>query len=45
MSSVDDCEIGLGFAGMKVAVDAAEIVDFALGWFFLDILKDDYGWR
>jgi hypothetical protein len=34
------CELGFGW-GIGARVDAVEIVDFALGWFRLDILRDD----
>ncbi|MFT5286648.1 MAG: hypothetical protein ACI8TQ_002818 [Planctomycetota bacterium] len=42
--SVGDWEIGVGLPGMKIAIDLAEIVDFVLGFLFIDILEDDYGW-
>lgn len=42
--SLGTWEIGLATGANKFAVDLAEIVDFVLGWFFIDILKDDYGW-
>ncbi len=34
----------LGIGTGKIAVDLSEILDFALGVFFIDILEDDYGW-
>lgn len=42
--SIGDWEVGVSFGATKVAIDLAEIVDFAAGWFFFDILRDDYGW-
>lgn len=44
VASIDDWEIAIAGSGMKVGIDLAEIADFALGWFYIDILKDDYGW-
>lgn len=44
VANVGAWEVGAGFAGGKVAVDLAEAADFILGWFFIDILEDDYGW-
>jgi hypothetical protein len=42
---VGSFEIGWGGPAGKLVIDVAEIVDFILGWFFLDIIKDDYGWE
>ncbi len=45
VASIRDFEVGFGFGGTKLAIDLAEVADFALGWFFIDILEDDYGRR
>ena len=42
--SLGDWEIGIATGANKFAVDLAEVLDFVLGWFFIDILEDDYGW-
>lgn len=42
--SLGDWEIGIASGANKFAVDLAEILDFVLGWFFIDLLEDDYGW-
>jgi len=44
VANVGAWEVGLGGVGGQVVVDLAEVADFILGWFFIDILKDDYGW-
>ncbi|MEQ8767127.1 MAG: hypothetical protein RL885_24665 [Planctomycetota bacterium] len=41
---IGDWEIGFASASGKFAIDPAEIVDFVLGWAYIDIMKDDYGW-
>lgn len=43
--SVGDWEIAVGINALKFGVDLAEILDFVLGWFFIDILEDDYGYN
>ena len=43
-ASIRPFEIAIAGPATKIAVDPAEMVDFLLGWFFLDIMKDDYGW-
>ena len=42
---IGDWEVGVGLGANKVAVDLSEILDFVLGWFFIDILEDDYGYN
>ncbi|MCB9899387.1 MAG: hypothetical protein H6825_15380 [Planctomycetes bacterium] len=45
VSNVGDWEVGIGGgSGGKFVIDLAEVADFVLGWFFIDILEDDYGW-
>ena len=45
VANVGDWEVGIGGgAGGKFVIDLAETLDFVLGWFFIDILEDDYGW-
>ncbi len=43
--SLGDWEVGVAGGATKFAIDLAEIVDFVLGWFFIDVRKDDYGWE
>ena len=43
--SIGDWEVGIGYSGLKFGVDLSEILDFVLGWFFIDILEDDYGYN
>ena len=42
---IGDWEVGVGLGATKVAVDLSEVLDFVLGWFFIDILEDDYGYN
>ncbi len=37
-------EVGVDLTPIKVAIDFAEVADMILGWFFLDIVVDDWGW-
>ena len=44
VAAVEPWEIAVGAGGQKFGIDLAEVADFLLGWFFLDIQGDDYGW-
>lgn len=44
-ASIGQWEVGASAAGLKFAVDLEEVVDFVLGWFFVDFRRDDYGWE
>lgn len=41
---IGDFEIGWAGPAGKITVDVAEALDFVVGWFYLDLLEDDYGW-
>lgn len=41
---IKDWEVGVDLVPFKVAVDLSEVLDFVLGWFYVDIKQDDWGW-
>jgi hypothetical protein len=41
---INDWEIAVAGAVMKFGIDLAELTDFILGWAYVDILRDDYGY-
>jgi hypothetical protein len=43
--SIGDWEVGIAAPAAKIAIDLEEILDFVLGWFFIDFKRDDYGWE